>query len=552
MDDARPIVQPSAPGASAALPIPAAGVPADEIGIRPGVRGVGLAILLAAIAISFFAMLGLVSPAVPLAVRNHDLDRAITGLAAGIASMAALLQWNRYREDEDPAALLLATGLFVLAAENLFNLLVGILGLQDTLGFSVDTPGQAPIYGWILSRAVAAFLFGLAAVAQLRHWNQSPRPAPLFALGITGLVVLAFPIFHLNEAKLPPLYDVRVIQEIYLAGSQVGIAPGRTASIVLLNALVTASLIGAAVLHRVVYQRTGQRQSILLSYALVIGALAQVQFSIVPPSYLGLVSAGDFLRVGFYAALVLVFEADTRSTLRDLRLSRRKIEELMEAQTTQAVMAERSRMGRDLHDGLAQELWLAKLRLGRLIDAVGKDPGTVEREASGLTAAIDSAIAESRMAVIAMNVRPGDTNDIAVALGRYVHDVTERLELPVSFRVDRPAPPLDVRVSEEILRAVHEALHNVRKHAQATSAVVALDAGEGHLRVTVTDDGRGIRPGDEARGYGLRGMRDRVEALGGQLRVESFGHGTRVILEVPIEHEAPRPGAAIPRPSSST
>jgi signal transduction histidine kinase len=201
---------------------------------------------------------------------------------------------------------------------------------------------------------------------------------------------------------------------------------------------------------------------------------------------------------------------------------------------TTAVLEERRRMARDLHDGLAQELWLAKLRFGRLLKAVGRDQAEVDREAAALSGAIDSAIAEARLAVIAMNVRPGDSHDLETALARYVYDVTERLDLPVEFRVDRPAPPLDVRVSEEILRAVHEALHNVRKHAEATSATVVLDAEDGIVRVSVSDDGRGIRGGHERRGYGLTSMRERMAALGGSVSIESPGFGTVVRLEVPV------------------
>jgi signal transduction histidine kinase len=308
-----------------------------------------------------------------------------------------------------------------------------------------------------------------------------------------------------------------------------------TPAIVVLNTLIALVLVAAAALNRRVYERTGRRQSVLLGFALFIGALVQIQFAIVPPSYLELVSAGDVLRVAFYVALVLVIDADTLSTLHDLRASRARVEELKAAEMTQAVLEERSRLARDLHDGLAQELWLAKLRLGKLLQAAGPGQPDVEREAGALGAAIDSAIAEARLAVVAMNVRPGESHDLERALERYLRDVTERLDLPVVFRVEHPAPSLDVHASEEILRSVHEALHNVRKHAEASSATVVLDATDGWVRVSVSDDGRGIRPGEEGSGFGLRQMRERIEALGGRLRVESPGGGTRLTLEVPTE-----------------
>jgi signal transduction histidine kinase len=207
----------------------------------------------------------------------------------------------------------------------------------------------------------------------------------------------------------------------------------------------------------------------------------------------------------------------------------------------QAKLEERSRLARDLHDGLAQELWLAKLRFGRLLKAVGHDQAEVDREAAALSGAIDSAIAEARLAVIAMNVRPGDSHDLETALARYVFDVSERLDLAVNFRVERPAPPLDVHVSEEILRAVHEALHNVRKHADASTATVVLDGDDGVVRVSVSDDGHGLRPGHDRHGYGLTNMRERIEALGGSVSIESPGVGTLVRLEVPVSPPAGAP-----------
>jgi signal transduction histidine kinase len=534
---------------SAVKPVPAATRPAadDPTGLganSAGTRRLGLLVLLGAIAVSLFAVAGLVSPAIPLAIRNDDLDRAITGLSTGIAAMAAILQWNRFREDEDPAALLLATALLVLAAQNAVSLFVAIAGLQDTLGFSLHAPGQAPIYGWLISRVIAAALFGAAALAELRGWLWAPRRPALFALGVAGLAVAAFPLLHLVEGSLPVLYQVSGLERLLGPEPSVGIAPGMTLPLVAANALVVVVLASAAQLHRDVYGHTGQRRSLLLSYALFIGAMSQIQFAVVPPSYFGLVSAGDILRVAFYVAVVLVFDADTLTTLRELRLSRSKVEELREAETTQAVLEERSRLAREIHDGLAQELWLAKLRFGRLLKAVGGERAELDHEAAALSAAIDSAIAEARLAVIAMNVRPGQSHDLEAALARYVQDVTERLDMPVAFKVERAAPPLSVHASEQILRAVHEALHNVRKHAEASSATVVLGGADGLVRVSVSDDGRGLQPGAMSKGYGLTNMRERVEALGGQLRVESPGWGTIIVVEVPA------PSAAEPETAS--
>ncbi|HYN68599.1 MAG TPA: sensor histidine kinase, partial [Candidatus Eisenbacteria bacterium] len=200
------------------------------------------------------------------------------------------------------------------------------------------------------------------------------------------------------------------------------------------------------------------------------------------------------------------------------------------------VVAERARLAREVHDGLAQDLWLAKLRIGRVVNALGNRPA-FDQEVLALEATIDDAIGETRLAIVAMSVRPDEPQDLETALGRYVRDLTQRMDIPVTFRAETGIPPLSPQASEEILRAVHEALTNVRRHAEASSAKVVLDADAGMVRVSIEDDGRGIPLGaaERSTGYGLPSMRRRVESIGGQLRLESHGWGTRVIVQVPIE-----------------
>jgi signal transduction histidine kinase len=491
-----------------------------------------------ALVVSIVSIAGIVSPVIPLAIVNEDLDRAISGIAAGIAAMAALLQWNRYRESQELPALLQTSALLVLAAANATTLVIGIAGLSDDFGFSMQAPGQAPIYGWFVSRFLAAVLFALAAVAEIRKWRFEPRPAWSIALGTAALAVFAFPFFALFENRLPILYDVSGLGRLLHPEGPTGVAPGTTPTIIAANLLLTVLLVAAARLHKIVAIRSGKQQATLLSLALIIGALSQLQFAIVPPSYFGLVSAGDLLRVAFYGYLVLVFDADTLSTMRDLKRSRERLEAVRETDLARVVVAERARLAREVHDGLAQDLWLAKLRIGRVVNAVNDRPA-FDQEVLSLEATIDDAIAETRLAIVAMNVRPDEPQDLETALGRYVRDLTQRMDIPVTFRADTGIPPLSPQASEEILRAVHEALTNVRRHAEASSAKVVLDADDRMVRVSIEDDGRGIPPGaaERSTGYGLTSMRQRVESIGGQLRLESHGWGTRVIVQVPIESE---------------
>ena len=102
-----------------------------------------------------------------------------------------------------------------------------------------------------------------------------------------------------------------------------------------------------------------------------------------------------------------------------------------------------------------------------------------------------------------------------------------------------PSGRLHGAVARALVWAVYleAALANVAKHAAAARVTVAITAGAGRLRVEVADDGVG--GADPARGSGLRGLADRVETIGGTLRVESTpGHGTRLAAEIPFGGEA--------------
>jgi signal transduction histidine kinase len=85
-----------------------------------------------------------------------------------------------------------------------------------------------------------------------------------------------------------------------------------------------------------------------------------------------------------------------------------------------------------------------------------------------------------------------------------------------------------------LYRAVQEALTNVRKHAQAARVSVDIDLGEAVASLSVIDDGRGFAAADSTEGYGLRGMRERLELVGGALTVDSrAGGGTRLVVRIP-------------------
>jgi signal transduction histidine kinase len=189
-----------------------------------------------------------------------------------------------------------------------------------------------------------------------------------------------------------------------------------------------------------------------------------------------------------------------------------------------AVVQERRRMARELHDGLAQELAFVVTECGRL----GLDPGL-----RGIARAAQSALAESRRAILALR-RP-----VAPSLAEELEQVARHAADRAQLRLDlRLAPGVDLPPASriELSRVVHETIANVARHTGATSVCVELSAEHG-TRLTVSDDGVGFDPSRseaDRPGFGVLGMRERVKALGGELRIVSRPHrGTRVEVLLP-------------------
>jgi signal transduction histidine kinase len=187
---------------------------------------------------------------------------------------------------------------------------------------------------------------------------------------------------------------------------------------------------------------------------------------------------------------------------------------------------ERQRLERNLHDGAQQRLIALSLRLSLLEKTLPGQPA-VKQELD--TARRELALSLDELRDVARGIHPAVLSGHGLAVA--VESLSARAPLPV-----RSAVAVEGRLSERVEVAayyvVSESLTNVAKHAQATEARVSVGRHDGRLVVEVVDDGVG--GADTERGSGLRGLADRVEALGGRLRVWTpAGGGTRVRAEIP-------------------
>jgi signal transduction histidine kinase len=194
------------------------------------------------------------------------------------------------------------------------------------------------------------------------------------------------------------------------------------------------------------------------------------------------------------------------------------------------LLEERGRLAREVHDGLAQDLWTARLKQGRLAGML--EDGEARELAVEVMETIDTGIADARQAVMAM--RAGSTDGpLLEVVQRYVDDFADRFAIEADFGAIGAVPELPARTQAELLRIVQEALNNVRKHADATVVRVRATSENGTFRLVVTDNGRGFEPSRTSDGFGLAGMRERADLIGALLEVASAPRdGTRVAVSL--------------------
>jgi signal transduction histidine kinase len=224
---------------------------------------------------------------------------------------------------------------------------------------------------------------------------------------------------------------------------------------------------------------------------------------------------------GAAAALALENErldAELRARIDEVSASRVRILE--------AGDAERRRLERDLHDGAQQRLVALALALQMARGRVAADPAGADAILAGAQTELEHALGELRE--LARGIHPAVLVDRGLPAA--LEALAGRVPLPVEVEVPDERMPGPVEAAAYFV--VSEALTNVSKYARAGSAQVRVERVDGHALVEVRDDGRG--GADPARGTGLRGLADRVEALDGRLELHSpAGAGTVVRAVIP-------------------
>lgn len=209
-----------------------------------------------------------------------------------------------------------------------------------------------------------------------------------------------------------------------------------------------------------------------------------------------------------------------------------------------AIVQERERISREIHDGVAQALALLNLRVGmaQSLLAAGQTD-QVRKELSDAAQVIDAANLDVREAITALRLTSPKGAEFVPMLKEFVLDFGMRNDIHTEFTaIDGTGMViLSPLIEVQLMRIIQEALTNVRKHASAQHASVTLDKYRQRLRVTIQDDGQGfdmdaVLYGQNRKNFGMTTMRERAEAIGGGLDILTLlGSGTRVTVTVPID-----------------
>jgi signal transduction histidine kinase len=455
---------------------------------RPAARVVAAAIVSAA-ATAFVTQL----PPLDYADRQPELHVGFETAAALIALLAAYLLFGRFRRRRrvDDLALFISLSLFALS--NLF-----FAALPAMLDLSAKFSTWAGMSGRLLgATALAVGAFVPARRVYLSHRaTVGALIAPVAVLAATAIVV------GLLFSSLPSGVDAQVSGEAFGATRLVGHPAALAAQ------LVVASLFAAAAVG---FARRSERERDAfvewLAVASVLAAFSRFHYGLYPSLDTDWIYTGDAFRLLFY---ILVLMAALR-----------EISSYWEAASRAAVLEERRRIARDLHDGLAQELAF----VGRNVKRLDQENPYARRAAAGVARGLDDA----RRAITAL-ADPID-EPLDVALARTARDVAARegTHVSVALPSDIVAP---AETREALVRIVSEAITNAARHGRANLVRVEVQSGT-RLRLRVRDTGTGFDPSavEDGGGYGfgLRAMRERAAALGGEFQIRTErGRGTEV------------------------
>lgn len=209
---------------------------------------------------------------------------------------------------------------------------------------------------------------------------------------------------------------------------------------------------------------------------------------------------------------------------------------LYEAVQKLTVIEERDRIGKDLHDGIIQNIYGVTLSLEDVHELATEDPAEATARVDRAIDALHSTIRELRNFIFDLRPELVDRTDLTGLLAALADQLRQNSLIDVEVRLPESPIDLPAHARAELLQIAREALSNVARHSGGTWAELSLSEASGEVILAIADNGRGfeLETTETREHYGLANMRDRAVALGGSLDLDTaIGAGTRIIVRIP-------------------
>ena len=238
-----------------------------------------------------------------------------------------------------------------------------------------------------------------------------------------------------------------------------------------------------------------------------------------------------------FAKILGDLQDERRELERRVAVRTREVERLAEESRYAAVVRERLKIARDLHDTLAHSMMaiLSEIRLLRRLHT--RDPAALAGELERAEALAHQGLGEARAAITQMRVNAIRETGLGPALSSAFDKFIDRTGLSGEYSADTESARFGDERGETLLRMALEALRNIEKHAMATRVVVRLQVVDGALlELRIEDNGIGFDPNTrQPDHFGIVGLREQAELMGAELRIDSKRNGgTRILVRVPL------------------
>lgn len=269
-----------------------------------------------------------------------------------------------------------------------------------------------------------------------------------------------------------------------------------------------------------------------------IATCVVIWFGQIMPIYLGGgLSAAIGWGMAFLSAIVFVavftqVTVEEQKARRELVVVNQKLREYAAQIEELAVVQERNRLAREIHDGLGHYLTAINIQLKAAQAMNAQDPKLAGEALNNAQTLTQEALTDVRRSISALRADPTTSRPLAETLSRLLAEI-RTTGIRAELEVEGTPQPLAPQIEFTLYRAVQEGLTNVRKHAHASWVDLRLSYSEHAVQVTLTDNGVGSD--EPSGGFGLLGLQERVQLVGGTLRLTTArGEGFKIEVSIPI------------------